>query len=546
VRKIAALMLVLALCMMCVTGCEGGVGAILGGDSEARKSAVVSSDIQLPMEKIRTLNPIISKDEDTYFINKLIYDSLFELDEDLAAVPSLVEAWGYADDGMAVAFQLKNGLLWQDGTPFDGNDVAFSIQCYTTYLYDHVFTGNVQNISGATVDRNNPYIVTVNFKSADKTGTELFTFPILPEHLYKNAYELHSLVEEFIPIGTGAYAVTEFDMYSHITLGGNPYYYSAPPGNRLIFQIMPSREDSLNMLGVNAISYAVSRQGDRETIYRNADVKVKSFVSNEAVWIGFNFNSPVMKNKNARKAIAYAIDNKELLETCFFNSGVLCDTIYFPGFLGVGGQEDPYAVDAAEADTELAEAGFYDNDRDGYMDYFDAAYGDNGGWISARLKFLINGNDQSRVEAAKLIQTSLDRLGLVCELIFVEDDMFAAAVAEGNYDFYMGSASFNESYDLRFMLHSAYNNPISYSNNWLDILLDDFAASRTQEARKYTFTQIHTLLTEEIPYYCLFYKTYGAAAAPSMNGEANPSFNDFYRDCEGWRNVYTSEYAGGE
>jgi peptide/nickel transport system substrate-binding protein len=525
---------------MSLAGCRGGVGAILGGgDSEAKVDAVASADIRLPMEKFRTLNPLISKDEDAYLINKLVYDSLFELDKSLATVPSLVDWWGYADDGMSVVFQLKRGLLWQDGEPFDGHDVAFSIQCYTTYLYDHVFTGNVENIAGAAVSRDDPLAVTVSFKTTDRTGLELFTFPILPEHLYRNANELHSIDDEFIPVGTGAYAVAEFDAYSHITLGGNPYYYGAPPGNRLIFQIMPSREDALNMLGINAVSYAVSRQGDRETIYRNPGVKVESFVSNEAVWIGFNFASGPMGRKGARKAVAYAIDNRELLETCFFNSGVLCDTIYFPGFLGVGGQEDLYPADASKAEAELKEAGFYDNDHDGYLDYYDTGYGDSGGWFSARLRFLVNAGDQTRVEAARLIQTSLDRLGLACELILAEQEAFAEALAEGSYDMYMGAGSFNEAYDLRFMLHSGYGSLTGYSNSWLDSLLDRFVSTHTREEREYTFSQIHTLLAEELPYYCLFYKTYGAAAAPSMEGNVDPAFNDFYRGCEGWRNIYT-------
>ena len=68
--------------------------------------------------------------------------------------------------------------------------------------------------------------------------------------------------------------------------------------------------------------------------------------------------------------------------------------------------------------------------------------------------------------------------------------------------------------------------------------MDDLTAARTPQARRDIFEEIHAWLVEEIPYYCLFYKTYGAAASSALTGDINPHFNDIYRGCETWRCVY--------
>jgi peptide/nickel transport system substrate-binding protein len=88
------------------------------------------------------------------------------------------------------------------------------------------------------------------------------------------------------------------------------------------------------------------------------------------------------------------------------------------------------------------------------------------------------------------------------------------------------------------LLHSAYTNPAQFADAELDALLDRFTGPNSQEERKAIYAEIRAKLSDELPYYCLFYKTYGAAAAPSLSGDMNPSFYNFYRGCGQWVSVY--------
>ncbi|MDR3294606.1 MAG: ABC transporter substrate-binding protein [Clostridiales Family XIII bacterium] len=542
--RAAAVCILLALWLPAFTGCEDSVNAILGVNAPEKKppTTTASQTAYLPMERVRSLNPLRSKDEDTYFIDKLIYESLFELDESLTAVPRLVETYSYSEDGLSLTLRLKTGILWQDGETFDAEDVQFSIESYIAYSAYHLFAKNVANIKKVSVEKNDPAQIVLTFGSRDDTGVELLTFPVLPRHAYKNAADLWSREEDFRPIGTGPYALAEYDPYFQLVLQGNACYHGAKvPENQLVFQILSSRSDALNMLDVNAVSYAVSREGDRNTIYRNPNVAVKSFISNEAVWLGYNFSKEIFRKKKVRQAIAYAIDNAEILETCFFNSGIVNDSLYFPGFLGVGEAADPYAQDSAAAKTLLAESGFSDFDQDGFFEYYTTGPDDPGTWQKISLHILIPESDPSRVATGQIIQTALNRAGLDCELDVRDTEAYETALAESDFDMYVGGGTMNETYDLRPLLHSAYQNPAGYANRSLDELLDRFRQAHAPEDRQGIFTEIRALLTEELPYYCLLYKTYGAVASPALEGVMSPGFNHIYRSCETWSCVYTQE-----
>jgi peptide/nickel transport system substrate-binding protein len=539
-RLIAGVVLI-ALCAIVLSACETGVGVILGG-SEKKDGVTTSSPVvYLPMEMVRTLNPVLSKDEDSYYIGKLIYDSLFVPGDDLSATPSLVQSHAYDESGLSMTIRLKSGLLWSDGDGLDAADVVFSIEAYMANPDTHLYGANIRNIRSAKAVSGDPLALVVTFREVEGSGAELLTFPILPSHLYRNRNDLRRNAEDFIPVGSGPYVVREFDRYSHLTLVGNPNRADGEvPQNTLTFQVIPSRADALNMLGINAISYAVSKEGDRDTIYRDANMRVQSFPGNEAVWIGFNFNSTLFARKEMRRAVAFCVNSEELLEVCFFNSGVLSDSVYYPGFLGVGESADPYPADPSKVGALLSAAGLSDTNGDGLYEYFtisDEETGE-GEWLVPSLKFLVNGDDASRVSAAQMIQSALGRVGLACELSILDRDAYLAALAAGDYDFYMGGGQLAANYDLRSLLHSEYGNPIAYGDPALDALLDAFTAAKSPEERRGVFAEIHARLVEEIPYYCLFYKTYGAVASPALEGDISPHFDNIYRGCEEWRCVY--------
>ena len=95
---------------------EGGSGGAGGG--------TVKWAWQLPT----TWDPVTSSAGWDVQMLALIYSALTNIDDKGNAVPTLVESWKYNEDGTAVTFTLKDGLVFSDGTPLDAAAVKKSLE----------------------------------------------------------------------------------------------------------------------------------------------------------------------------------------------------------------------------------------------------------------------------------------------------------------------------------------------------------------------------------------------------------------------------------
>ena len=220
-----------------------------------------------------------------------------------------------------------------------------------------------------------------------------------------------------------------------------------------------------------------------------------------------------------RKAIAYSIDTQEILEAGYFKNGILNDNIYYPNYLGTPSVENQYSYDLKKARSLLMEAGYTDRNGDGLAE--------NANNEVITVNILVNSDNQSRVAVAQIIKEGLDQLPIQTHITSVDWDSYQSDLASGKFDLYLGGYEIRENYDMRFLLHSNYANPAGYSNPALDVLLDKMSSGITADEKKQTFTQIREILDGEIPYFCLLYRTYGAIASPSFEGQSRSALFQF-------------------
>ena len=72
-KKTIAIAAIFIIALSGLTGC-GQTTNFLTGSTEQSVNTVRSDEVYIPIEKIRTLNPLITKDEDAYYVDKLIYE----------------------------------------------------------------------------------------------------------------------------------------------------------------------------------------------------------------------------------------------------------------------------------------------------------------------------------------------------------------------------------------------------------------------------------------------------------------------------------------
>src|SRR5580658_10454258 len=77
--------------------------------------------------EVTTLDPHYFQLTSNRDIDMLVYSTLVTHDLDLNVVPDLAISWRPIDD-LHWEFRLREGVTWQDGSPFTADDVAFTFK----------------------------------------------------------------------------------------------------------------------------------------------------------------------------------------------------------------------------------------------------------------------------------------------------------------------------------------------------------------------------------------------------------------------------------
>ncbi len=183
------------------------------------------------------LNPYLSSGTKDLDASALVLEPMGRFDQDGALVPYLaetiptVENGGVAADLTSITWKLKAGLLWSDGTPVTSADVKFTADYC---MAPDGGCAQAAKFEGVTsVDVVDDLTVTVNFANPKPYPYTTFMgsqSPIIQAAQFANcmgAKAPECTTENFGPIGTGPFVVTDFRPNDVIQYAANTNYRDA-------------------------------------------------------------------------------------------------------------------------------------------------------------------------------------------------------------------------------------------------------------------------------------------------------------------------------
>ena len=531
VNKLNGLKVLIKILLLFLFIIVSGCNASIENSEEAPQKKgipVILNEVSIPMLNYKTLNPVVSKDESIYYLNKLIYESLVDLDKSLKAVPLLAEKWEYLQDGHELILYLQKNVIWHNGSEFSSDDVVFTINTYLNNKQHEpspykIFLANINK-----VEKVDEHTVRIIFKNNYDNSIEHFVFPILPEDA--SSGNIYINTTGFIPVGTGPYIVEEIEKLKYIKLKGNKQYWGdQKPLNNLTFKIVPSPEESIGLLEINDIHIAYSHTTDWGKYKEDKSLSIHEFISNEVEFIGFNFKNEALSDRRVRQAICHAIDTEEIIKHIYLGAAAESDSIFYPDYLkeSDSNSKNFYNFNQDKSKELLKEAGYEDRNNNSVLEDI------NGKELSINL--LVNSENKNRMDCAKIIKKSLDKIGIFTNIIYVGFDTYTQQINRGDFDLYLGGWHVSHLMDFRFALHSEYGNSIHYHNDYLNYLLVELQRNHTDEKKEELLDEIETIIGEDLPYYCLLYKKYGAVSTNELVGEIDPVFFDFYSGAKTWQ-----------
>ncbi|MBM2716080.1 ABC transporter substrate-binding protein [Mesorhizobium caraganae] len=109
-------------------GVAAGTAVSIPSILRAQTSPTDARTVRMVMGDLTVYDPIFTTSDIATFHGLAIYDTLFSLDSKFMPQPQMMGKWGVSDDKKTYTFELRDSLIWHDGTPVTAADCVASIR----------------------------------------------------------------------------------------------------------------------------------------------------------------------------------------------------------------------------------------------------------------------------------------------------------------------------------------------------------------------------------------------------------------------------------
>ncbi len=189
----------------------------------------------------KTFNPVIATDAVSREVTGRLMADLIEINRSSKQTePALAKSWKVSSDGTTFTLQLRKGIRFSDGHPFDADDVVFS---FAVYMDENVDSPqrDLLIIDGKplTVTKVDQYTVRFSLPRPYAAAERLFDgLAMLPKHLLEKPYRDGKFMQAWsLNVGAGKIAglgpfrLKQYVPGQRVVLERNPYYWKAGSKN---------------------------------------------------------------------------------------------------------------------------------------------------------------------------------------------------------------------------------------------------------------------------------------------------------------------------
>jgi peptide/nickel transport system substrate-binding protein len=487
----------------------------------------------------KTLNPATAADAPSReVIGRLTADLIHINRASQQTEPALAKSWTVSKDGRVFTVNLRHGLRFSDGQPFDADDVVFSFQVYLDEKL-HSPQRDLLVVGGKpiAVQKINQYTVRFTLAEPYAAAERIFdSLAMMPRHLLEKTYQDGKFAQAWTLnappagiAGMGPFRLKEYVPGQKITLERNPYYWKADRNkNRLPYL------DELVFLFVGNEDAQVLRfqAGDTDIISRlsadNYSVLSKDAVNRgiqlfdlgpslEYNFLVFNLNDLASKNLNEissrqswfrdlkfRQAISSAIDREGIVKLVYAGRGTALWGNVSPSNKLWVDQVLPHPSRSIDRARDLLKsAGFSWKGDNQLVD----AQG-----RPVEFSIIASTSNAQRTKMATIIQDDLSKLGMnvhivplefraVIDRVFQTYDYEASIMALGG-----GDADPNPEMNVwlssggTHLWHLGETKPATEWESQIDQLMQQQMVQLNYKQRKKLYDQVQEIIAANLPY----------------------------------------------
>lgn len=452
-----------------------------------------------------------------------VYDGLVRYqDGTLNVEPSLATDWTISDDGLQYTFNLREGVDFHDGTPFNAEAVVFNFERMLNEDHPYHDTGPFPLAfyfgQVAEVEALDEYRVRFTLSEPFAPFLSNLAYPtgliISPDAVREHGEDVGRH-----PSGTGAYQFEEWEANSRVVVSRNDDYWDgAPAMEAVVFRPITDANTRVAEMLSGGIDLMVEVPPDNVATFASDDSFNIYEQAGPHLWfLILNLKEAPMSDKRVRQAVNYAINKKALVEDVLQGTATVATGPTPPAF-GWAYNEDlePYPYDPDRARELIADAG---------------AEG-------AEVTFYVTEGGSGMLDPISMgtaIQADLAAVGLDVNIETYEWNTFLGRVnpgLEGKADMAEMAWMTNDPDTLPFLAlrteawpeNGGFNSGY-YSNERVDELLNQARTSTDQAERARLYKEMQEIVYDDAPWaFIANWQQNAVATSNVQNFKLQPSF----------------------
>jgi peptide/nickel transport system substrate-binding protein len=323
-----------------------------------------------------TLDPALETSANSLAPASHIYEGLTTFEPGgTTPIPALATDWEVSDDGTEWIFNLREGVTFHDGTPFDADAVVFNFErwwdpaneyhqegqfIYWGYMWqgfkgDEGILESVEKVDDMTVK------LTLSRPNASLLNTlSMENFRFASPAAVQEQGDTYGTAEG-MAVGTGPFMVEEWVKEDHLTLVRNDDYWGeAPTLERITYRVIPDTSAAFLALQAGEIDmislWASPSPDDIAVAKEDPDLEVVYNPAFNVGYLGLNHAKDWLANKNVRLAIAHAIDKQAIIDAIYPGDAVPAKEFQPEKLFGFNDAVEDYPYDPEAAQEYLQAA----------------------------------------------------------------------------------------------------------------------------------------------------------------------------------------------
>ena len=499
-----------------------------------------------------TVNGITSNDTVSAAFSRWVYETLGQPDykDPDKILPCLATHWEFDKEKLEFTIHLRRGVKWHPirlpngellpEREFTSRDVKFSFDCV---LNPHIEAAHIRSyyedpeaadpskrykVKCVVLDK---YTVKVPWTKPYFLADEftLVGFPIIPRHVYSVDENGEPISFDFSSrefakgfnnhwantrmCGTGPMIFKKWQRNRKLVLERNPHYWGKPYYfSKIIYRCIPNPNTSTQKVLQNELDFCGIAQKDQFVQSRDhpnvksGKVKLVDYKYPGYRYIGYNMRRQVFKDKQFRRALAYAVPVQKIIDTVFEGLAVPATGPFLPNSFACDPTVERITYDLDEARRLLDAAGWKDTDEDGVREKMI----DNVK-VPAKFDLMIYTDSPSFRAVAEIYRENCRRIGVEVQLSPAEWNLMLQKLRKWNFDACMlGWGTSWKKGDPFQLWHGSQadiqdsSNHCGYHNDEVDKLIERLRVTLDDDRQKELFHKIHRLIYEDQPYTFLF------------------------------------------